>query len=93
MNKDIFQGKIKEISGELRKKWGGLTDDDIEKTKGNLEALAGLVQQKMGLSKEEAANQVKDLMSSLDKKYEQGTESAMKKINEGIDKIRNKFSH
>lgn len=89
MNKEIFQGKIKEISGELRKKWGTLTDDDIEKTKGNLQALQGLVQQKAGLSKEEAEKQVGEFMSTLDKKYEEG----VSKLNAGINKIKDKFSH
>lgn len=93
MNKDIFQGKIKEISGELRKKWGALTEDEIQKTKGNLEALSGLVQQKVGLSKDEAAKQVKDFMSSWDKKFSSGAEKASQKVNEEIDKARSKLSH
>ncbi|MGZ3771337.1 MAG: CsbD family protein [Bdellovibrio sp.] len=70
MNKDIFQGKIKEISGEIKKKWGKLTDDEILKTKGNAEALSGLVQQKIGLSKEEALKQVNELMSNMEKKFQ-----------------------
>lgn len=90
MNKDIFQGKIKEISGELRKKWGALTDDDIQKTKGNMEALSGLVQQKIGLSKEEASRQVSEFMSRLDKKF---SESTTEKINKKIDEVKNKLSH
>lgn len=90
MNKDIFQGKIKEISGELRKKWGALTDDDIQKTKGNMEALSGLVQQKIGLSKEEASKQVSEFMSRLDKKF---SESTTDKINKKIDEVKNKLSH
>nr|WP_295905962.1 CsbD family protein [uncultured Bdellovibrio sp.] len=93
MNKDIFQGKIKEISGELRKKWGALTDDDIQRTKGNAEALSGLVQQKVGLSKEEASRQVNDLMSSWERKFEAGKDEAADKLNAGIDKMKNKLSH
>lgn len=93
MNKDIFQGKIKEISGELRKKWGALTDDDIQKTKGNAEALSGLVQQKVGLSKEQASREVNDLMSTWERKFKEGKEAASDKLNEGIDKVKNKLSH
>ncbi|WP_374027581.1 CsbD family protein [Bdellovibrio bacteriovorus] len=93
MNKDIFQGKIKEISGELRKKWGALTDDDIQKTKGNMEALSGLVQQKIGLSKEEASKQVSEFMTDIDKKFTSTGESASDKVNSKIDAIKNKLSH
>ncbi|MGZ3774530.1 MAG: CsbD family protein [Pseudobdellovibrionaceae bacterium] len=69
MNKDIFQGKIKEISGEIKKKWGVLTDNEILQTKGDIEALSGLVQKKVGLSKDQASKQVNELMSAMDKKY------------------------
>lgn len=93
MNKDIFQGKIKEISGELRKKWGALTDDDIQKTKGNAKALSGLVQQKVGLSKEQASREVNNLMSSWERKFKEGKEAASNKLNKGIDKVKNRLSH
>lgn len=93
MNKDIFQGKIKEISGELRKKWGALTDDDIQKTKGNMEALSGLVQQKIGLSKEEASRQVSEFMTGLDRKFDDTKESTSDRVNSKIDDIKNKLSH
>lgn len=43
MNKDIIEGKLKEFSGEIRKKWGQLTDDEIQKTKGNAEVVGDKV--------------------------------------------------
>lgn len=89
MNLDVFQGKFKEISGEIKKKWGNLTDDEIMKTKGNMEALTGLVQQKLGLSKEQASQQVQDTMKNIEAKYGK-TFSA--KVNEKIDEIKSKFS-
>lgn len=93
MNKDVFQGKIKEISGELKKKWGALTDDDIKRTEGNVEALSGLVQQKMGLSKEEASRQVNDFMTSVSSRYEDTKDTVGDKINRGIEKIKDKVKH
>lgn len=86
MNKDIIEGKFKEFKGELRKKWGQLTDDEVQKTKGNAEALSGLVQQKFGLTKEEATEQVGEFMSSFEKKYSS-------KLNEKIDTLKNKIGH
>lgn len=86
MNKDIIEGKFKEFKGELRKKWGQLTDDEVQKTKGNAEALSGLVQQKFGLTKEEATEQVGEFMNSFEKKYSS-------KLNEKIDNLKNKIGH
>ena len=30
MNEDILKGKWKQMKGDVQKKWGKLTDDDIE---------------------------------------------------------------
>ncbi|HEY8272728.1 MAG TPA: CsbD family protein [Pseudobdellovibrionaceae bacterium] len=69
MNRDIFEGKFKEISGELKKKWGQLTDDDIRETEGNAEALAGIVQQKVGLEKDEASRTVSEILRNMERKF------------------------
>lgn len=58
MNKDILQGKWKEIKGDLHKAWGNITDDEWEKTKGDTTAIAGILQQKYGMAKEEASERV-----------------------------------
>jgi uncharacterized protein YjbJ (UPF0337 family) len=63
MNKDVVQGKWKEIKGDLRKAWGDVSDDDWEKTKGDATAIAGVVQQRYGLAKEEASEKVSKLMA------------------------------
>ena len=48
MNSDLIKGKWSEIKGEIHKAWGNLTDDEIEKTKGDMTSLKGLIQQKYG---------------------------------------------
>ena len=54
MNNDIFQGKWKQLRGQLRGWWGKLTDDDVEKVGGNYDKLIGLLQEKYGYTKEQA---------------------------------------
>lgn len=93
MNKDIFEGKLKEISGEIKKKWGEITDDEIARTKGNAQALSGLVQQKMGLSKDEASRQVDSFMTSMEEKYGRSKSSFSNKVNQKIEKAKDRLSH
>lgn len=90
MNRDVFEGKFKEISGEIKKKWGELTDDEIRKSKGNAEALAGIIQQKFGIERDEATRNVSELMKSLDKKFspQQISEAMNKKVDEMKRKIK-----
>lgn len=53
-NQDTISGKWDELKGEVRKKWGELTEDEVTKTQGNVESLLGLVQQRYGIAKEKA---------------------------------------
>jgi uncharacterized protein YjbJ (UPF0337 family) len=54
MNKDIFEGKWKEMKGQTKEWWGKLTDDDLEQAAGNAEQIVGLLQQKYGYTREQA---------------------------------------
>ncbi len=60
MNKDIFEGNWKQFKGKAKKNWGKLTDDDLDIIEGNSDILAGKIQERYGVTKEEAEKQVKD---------------------------------
>ncbi|MBO9668349.1 MAG: CsbD family protein [Bdellovibrio sp.] len=74
MNKDIVQGKWKEIKGDLRKAWGNITEDELEKTKGNVTAIAGVLQQKYGFAKEEAT----EMVSRVVEKYSSAARDSLR---------------
>jgi uncharacterized protein YjbJ (UPF0337 family) len=54
MNKDILQGKWREMKGRVKEKWGELTDDDLDRIEGRSEQLIGALQQRYGYGKEQA---------------------------------------
>ena len=54
MNKDILEGKWKQVSGEIRKKWGELTDDDLDQAMGQKDILIGKLQERYGYTREKA---------------------------------------
>jgi uncharacterized protein YjbJ (UPF0337 family) len=54
MNKDIFEGKWKEMRGQVKEWWGKLTDDDLEQVGGKAEQLIGMLQQRYGYTREQA---------------------------------------
>jgi uncharacterized protein YjbJ (UPF0337 family) len=55
---DKIEGRWNEFKGNVRKQWGKLTDDDVEQIKGNRDVLAGRLQQRYGLAKEEINQQI-----------------------------------
>ena len=58
MNKETLKGKWEQLKGNLQKQWGKLTDDDIEVIQGNAKVLVGKLQERYGMTKEEAQKAV-----------------------------------
>lgn len=58
MNWNQIEGNWKQIKGKVLEKWGKLTDDDLDVVAGRREQLAGKVQERYGIAKEEAEKQV-----------------------------------
>jgi uncharacterized protein YjbJ (UPF0337 family) len=58
VNKDIFEGKWKQVRGEATSWWGKLTDDDLDRAAGKFDVLAGLLQEKYGYTREQAADEI-----------------------------------
>ncbi|MGD1075643.1 MAG: CsbD family protein [Thermodesulfovibrionales bacterium] len=67
MNADILKGKWKEIKGEVKAKWGKLTDDDLTEIEGHEDKLVGLLQQRYGYAKDKAEQEYKDFMGRYEK--------------------------
>jgi uncharacterized protein YjbJ (UPF0337 family) len=69
MNKDVLQGKWKQIRGEIRKQWGKLTDDEVDRIEGSRDKLAGSLQERYGYSKEEAKEKVAGFMERMEEMF------------------------
>lgn len=64
MNWDQIAGKWTEMKGALRERWGDITDNELEQLRGKRDKLAGLIQQKYGVAKEEAEKQISEFEKS-----------------------------
>lgn len=64
-NKDILDGKWKQMKGQVKQKWGKLTDDELDRIDGRAEELTGLLQERYGLAREEARKQLKDMAANV----------------------------
>jgi uncharacterized protein YjbJ (UPF0337 family) len=61
MNRDTIAGDWKQMKGKIKARWGKLTDDEIDESKGNQEVLCGRIQKAYGLSREEVERDLKAL--------------------------------
>jgi uncharacterized protein YjbJ (UPF0337 family) len=60
MNEDRIQGNWKQFKGKVKEQWGKLTDDDLDVIDGRREQLLGKIQERHGITRDEAEKQVKD---------------------------------
>jgi uncharacterized protein YjbJ (UPF0337 family) len=56
--RDRIQGNWKQLSGSVRHEWGKLSHNDVEQVKGDVEVLAGKIQEHYGVTKAEARKQI-----------------------------------
>jgi uncharacterized protein YjbJ (UPF0337 family) len=66
MNKDVVEGKWKQMRGEAKVWWGKLTDDDLDRAAGKIEVLSGLLQEKYGYTREVAANEIEKRVTEFE---------------------------
>ena len=58
MNTDVLKGKWHQLKGEVKSRWGKLTDDDLDRVEGDTEQLIGRVQERYGYAREAARKEV-----------------------------------
>lgn len=74
MNTDILEGKWKQLRGEVRERWGELTDDELDQIAGKRDQLVGKIQEKYGYARDEAERQVDSFVEEMDSRVGEFTE-------------------
>ena len=63
MNPDRFEGNWKQFRGKVKEQWGRFINDPRREVAGRRDQLAGRIQVRRGISKEEAERQLKDFLN------------------------------
>ena len=62
MNSDIARGKWNQMLGQVKEKWGRLTDDDLNVIAGQKDQLVGKIQERYGYARKRAEKEVDALL-------------------------------
>ena len=65
MNWDQVKGNWKQMTGQVKEKWGKLTDDDLTVIAGKRDQLAGILQQRYGYAKEQVEKELDEFTKGL----------------------------
>jgi uncharacterized protein YjbJ (UPF0337 family) len=69
MNWDRIEGNWKQMKGSIKEKWGKLTDDEFDTIAGKRDKLIGKIQERYGVSHDEADAQVKIFENEYDTRH------------------------
>ena len=75
MNKDQFKGSWRQFKGEVKKKWGEFTDNDLLEVEGDYDKFVGLMQKRYGDRKEEIERWTEDWWDRHQPEARRATES------------------
>lgn len=67
MKNNVLEGKWNEIKGQVKQKWGKLTDNDLLEIKGNVQKLSGKLQKQYGYQENEAKREIDNFIKDIDR--------------------------
>jgi uncharacterized protein YjbJ (UPF0337 family) len=65
MDWNRVEGNWKQVKGQVKEKWGKLTNDDLDVISGQRDQLEGKIQERYGYAKDEARKEVDDWFGSM----------------------------
>ena len=78
VNQQTLSGNWNDIKGQIRKKWGQLTNDDLQVFNGNIEQLIGTIQRKTGEARQ-----------NIERFLEEATSQGAENVSQAAGAVRN----
>ena len=75
MNSDQFEGKWKQLKGTVKQRWGKLTDDDVTALSGKKDELVGKIQERYGITREQAEREADEWARASANEMKQETQA------------------
>lgn len=88
-----LEGKWNEVKGQIQKRWGALTNDDLMRVRGNSEALVGVIQQRTGESRAAIEEFLDQAMTEGASVLNQAAETAREFADKATEKVREQYEH
>ncbi|QDU37177.1 hypothetical protein Mal4_14860 [Maioricimonas rarisocia] len=89
-----LEGQWNEVKGQVKERWGQLSDDDLARAEGNADQLVGVIQQKTGESRrnieeflEKAIDDNANTMDQVARTARAYAEQASEKYQETVDQV------
>lgn len=64
MNRQELEGKWDQVKGRLQERWGQLTDEELQRVRGDATALVGVIEEKTGESRREVEAYLEEVLGN-----------------------------
>jgi uncharacterized protein YjbJ (UPF0337 family) len=92
INAQALQGQWNQVKGQVRERWGQLTDDDLQIQGGNIDQLVGRIQQRTGETRDVIEKFLTDLTARGSSAVAQATEAVSQYAQQASDRLRDHYS-
>jgi uncharacterized protein YjbJ (UPF0337 family) len=93
INAQELQGQWNRLKGQVKEKWGQLTDDDLQIQGGNVDQLVGRIQQKTGEGREAIERFLNDLTGRGSATIAQAAEAMGTYAQRAGDRLRDQYGY
>ena len=93
INAQELQGQWNNLRGQVKQKWGQLTDDDLQIHGGNVDQLVGRIQQKTGEGREAVEKFLGDLTSKGSSSIASATEAVGQFAQHAGERLRDQYGN
>jgi uncharacterized protein YjbJ (UPF0337 family) len=93
INAQELQGQWNRLKGQVKEKWGQLTDDDLNIHGGNVDQLVGRIQQRTGVAREQIEKFLNDLTSHGGSAVAQATQAVGDFAQHAGDRLREGYGN
>jgi uncharacterized protein YjbJ (UPF0337 family) len=66
VNADVIKGKWHQLKGDIRHRWGKLSDNDLDDVHGDFDEFIGKLQERYGYARDRARRELNEFMDSSD---------------------------
>jgi len=91
INAQELQGQWNKLRGQVKERWGQLTDDDLQIQGGNVDQLVGRIQQRTGETREAVEKFLTDLTGRGASAVAQATEAVSNYAQQAGDRLRDRY--
>jgi uncharacterized protein YjbJ (UPF0337 family) len=91
INAQELQGQWNKLRGQVKERWGQLTEDDLQIQGGNIDQLVGRIQQRTGESRESIEKFLNDLTSRGASAVAQATEAVSSYAQQAGERLRDRY--